>query len=93
MQSEFVSPNGNILPLLQADSALPEGTPTDILSHRQLQILTMIAEDLTSKQIAWRLGVSFKTVEFHRINIKQKLGVNGIAGMVRYAIRTGLLEP
>ena len=93
MPSASISSNGNILPFSQSGSASPEVTQTDILSRREIQILTMIAEDLTSKQIAWRLGVSFKTVEFHRVNIKRKLGVDGIAGMVRYAIRTLLLEP
>ena len=63
------------------------------LSHRQQQILEMVAEDLTSKEIAHRLGISFRTIEFHRINIKERLGVKGVAGMIRYAIRTGLLEP
>lgn len=63
------------------------------LSHRQQQILKMIAEDLTSKEIGDRLGVSAKTIEFHRLNIKERLGVRGVAGMVRYAVRAGLLEP
>lgn len=63
------------------------------LSCRQQQILKMIAEDLTSQKIADRLAISKKTVEFHRTDIKARLGVNGVAGMVRYAIRSGLLEP
>lgn len=68
-------------------------TGADALSPRQQQILEMVAEDLTSKEIAYRLGVSFSTIQFHRTNIRDRLGVRGVAGMVRYAVRTGLLEP
>ena len=70
--------------------AIPEALS---LSRRQQQILEMVAEDLTNKEIANQLGVSSRTVEFHRINIKERLGVKGVAGMIRYAIRTGLLAP
>jgi DNA-binding CsgD family transcriptional regulator len=96
---ENISPfNGNrptsrVLESEKTESASAEETPIDTLSHRQQEILKMIAEDLTSREIGDRLGVSTKTVEFHRINIKERLGVKGVAGMVRYAIRTGLLEP
>jgi DNA-binding CsgD family transcriptional regulator len=63
------------------------------LSARQQEILKLIAEDLTNREIGDRIGVSARTVEFHRINIREKLGVKGVAGLVRYAIRTGLVEP
>ena len=95
---ESISPsNGNksTLPVVaseETDSASTEDAQNAILSHRQQQILKMVAEDLTSKEIGERMGVSTKTIEFHRVNIKERLGVRGIAGMVRYAIRTGLLE-
>jgi len=45
------------------------------------------------KEIAARLAIAPKTVEFHKTRIKKRLDVSGVAGMVRYAIRTGLLEP
>jgi DNA-binding CsgD family transcriptional regulator len=77
----------------ETDSAPTDDPQNDALSHRQQQILKMVAEDLTSKEIGDRMGVSTKTVEFHRTRIKERLGVKGVAGMVRYAIRTGLLEP
>jgi len=48
---------------------------------------------LTTREIARELGIKTKTVEFHRATIKQKLGVKGLAGIVKYAIRTGLVQP
>jgi two-component system response regulator NreC len=63
------------------------------LTDRQKQLLILIAEDLTAKQIAKRLKISPKTVEFHRDALKSKLGVRGTAGLVRYAIREGIIEP
>ena len=63
------------------------------LTAREEQILQLIAEDLTTREIAARLVITTKTVEFHKTRIKKRLGVNGIAGMVRYAIRIGLLAP
>jgi DNA-binding CsgD family transcriptional regulator len=63
------------------------------LTGRQKQLLMLIAEDLTAKQIAKRLKISPKTVDFHRDALKNKLGVHGTAGLVRYAIREGIIEP
>lgn len=65
----------------------------DLLTPRQRQIVTLIADDLTAKEIGDRLGISPKTVEFHRILIRQRLDVTGTAGIVRYAIRAGLIQP
>ena len=63
------------------------------LTTRQRQIVTLIADDLTAKEIGNRMGISAKTVEFHRTLIRQRLGVTGTAGIVRYAIRAGLIQP
>lgn len=62
------------------------------LTEREKEIVLMSAEDLSNKEIAGRLGISIKTVEFHRNNIRRRLGVQGTAGMVRYAIRNRLIE-
>jgi DNA-binding CsgD family transcriptional regulator len=62
------------------------------LSTRQKQIILLISEDLTAKEIGERLGISAKTVEFHRTLIRQRLEVAGTAGIVRYAIRAGLVD-
>ena len=63
------------------------------LTDRQKQLLILIAEDLTAKQIAKHLKISPKTVDFHREALKRKLSVRGTAGLVRYAIREGIIEP
>jgi DNA-binding CsgD family transcriptional regulator len=56
-------------------------------------VLRYLADDLSNKEIATKLNLSEKTIDFHRQLIKQKLGVRGVAGMVRYAIRTGIISP
>lgn len=65
----------------------------DTLSVRERQVLQLIAEGKTSKQIATLLGVSAKTVESHRARLMQKLDIHEIAGLARYAIRHGLVQP
>ena len=51
------------------------------------------AEGRTTKEVASLLGVSVKTAESHRTNVMQKLGIHETAGLVRYAVRRGLIEP
>lgn len=67
--------------------------PEEPLTARERQVLQLIAEGKTTKAIARLLGVSFKTAESHRSRIMKKLGIHEIAGLVRYAIRRGLLHP
>lgn len=67
--------------------------PPDPLTLREREILQLIAEGKTSKAIGDLLGVSLKTVESHRANIMEKLDIHDTAGLVRYAIRRGLVEP
>jgi DNA-binding CsgD family transcriptional regulator len=63
------------------------------LTARQMHVLRLIAEGYTSKQIAEALAVSAKTVEFHRREAEQRLGVKGTALLVRECIRRGLIKP
>ena len=65
--------------------------PLDALTPRQREILQLVAEGNTSKDIAQRLGLSFKTVETHRSQIMERLGVHDVAGLVRFAMRVGLV--
>jgi DNA-binding NarL/FixJ family response regulator len=65
----------------------------DILTPRELEILKLIAEAHTSKQIAELLVISVKTVERHRANILEKLGMRDRVELTRYAIKRGLVEP
>ena len=60
---------------------------------RQRQVLQLIAEGRSSKQIAERLNVAIKTVEVHRGELMERLGIHGVAGLVRYAVRVGLVRP
>ena len=68
-------------------------TDVVLLTRRQLEILQLITEDLTGKEIADRLGITPKTVEFHRALLKKQLGKVGTAGMARIAIGNGWIRP
>jgi DNA-binding NarL/FixJ family response regulator len=63
----------------------------EILTPRQREILQLIAEGCTTKEIANKLNVSIKTVDTHRTQLMERLDIHDIAGLVRYAIRTGTL--
>jgi DNA-binding NarL/FixJ family response regulator len=65
----------------------------DILTPRELEVLKLIAEANTNKQIADALFISIKTVERHRQNILDKLGMSDRVELTRYAIRRGLVQP
>jgi DNA-binding NarL/FixJ family response regulator len=68
------------------------GEQSDSLTSRQREILQMIAEGKSTKQIALILSVSVKTVESHRAQLMKRLGVQDIAGLVRHALRIGLVD-
>ena len=70
-----------------------EGDHFDILTPRELEVLKLIAEAYSSKQIASELFISVKTVERHRQNILGKLGMSDRVELTRYAIRRGLIQP
>lgn len=61
------------------------------LTPRQLEVLRLVAAGGTSKEIAQRLGLSHRTVEVHRFNLMRRINVHDTAGLVRYAIRAGLV--
>jgi DNA-binding NarL/FixJ family response regulator len=65
----------------------------DVLTPRELEVLKLIAEAHTSKEIAELLFISIKTVERHRQNILDKLGMRDRVELTRYAIRRGLIQP
>ena len=67
--------------------------PYDPLTPRERQVLQLIAEGKTTKETAAVLDVSVKTAETHRTNLMEKLDIHSTAGLVRYAIRRGLLQP
>jgi DNA-binding NarL/FixJ family response regulator len=67
------------------------GAPPDPLTARQREILQLLAEGKSTKEVGFLLGVSGKTVEAHRAQIMDRLGIRDLPGLVRYAIRTGLI--
>jgi len=69
------------------------GEQFDILTPRELQVVKLIAEARPSKEIARELVISIKTVERHRANILDKLGMSDRVELTRYAIRRGLIQP
>jgi DNA-binding NarL/FixJ family response regulator len=66
--------------------------PEDPLTPREREVLQLVAEGKTTKEIAHMLGVSAKTAESHRTRIMRKLEIHETAGLVRYAIRRGLIQ-
>jgi DNA-binding NarL/FixJ family response regulator len=70
-----------------------EPTVDDELTHRQVEILKLIAQGRASKEIAYELGLSPKTVDVHRARIMERLHLNDIASLTLYAVRKGLVKP
>jgi len=67
--------------------------PASVLTAREEEVVKLIAEGNPSKDIAEQLTISVKTVERHRANILEKLGMRDRTELTRYAIRAGLIEP
>ena len=66
--------------------------PYDPLTDRERQVLQLVAEGKRTKEIALILGVTAKTAETHRVKVMEKLDIHSTAGLVRYAIRRGLVQ-
>jgi len=64
-----------------------------VLTARQREVLKLVAGGKSTKEIAFMLNLSVKTVETHRAQITERLGIRDVAGLVRYALRTGLVPP
>ena len=87
----YLSPHvsGAVVQAYLAKSELPY----EPLTPRERQVLQLIAEGKTTKEAASVLDVSVKTAETHRTNLMEKLDIHSTAGLVRYAIRRGILQP
>jgi DNA-binding NarL/FixJ family response regulator len=68
----------------------PAPSPLDELTPRQREILQLVAEGRTTKEIAGRLDLSVKTVETHRAQLMERLDIHDVPGLVKFAIRVGL---
>jgi two-component system, NarL family, response regulator NreC len=76
-----------------AGACASPGGGVDGLSVRERQVLQLIAEGTSTKDIGVQLGISAKTVESHRSKLMRKLAIHDTAGLVRYAIRRGVTQP
>jgi DNA-binding NarL/FixJ family response regulator len=63
-----------------------------VLTARQIEVLTLIAEGLSTKDIARQLNLSVKTVDTHRSQLMKQLDIHEVTGLVRYALRVGLID-
>ena len=70
-----------------------EGRVGNRLTPREREVLQLVAEGKRSKEVADALGISVKTAETHRANVMDKLSIHDTAGLVRYAIKVGLVSP
>ncbi len=78
--------------VVEAYVATSNATPPE-LTEREREVLQLVAEGKTSKEIAEKLGITWKTAESHRTHIMEKLAIHDVAGLVRYAIRHGMIQP
>ncbi|HET8745126.1 MAG TPA: response regulator transcription factor [Ramlibacter sp.] len=70
-----------------------EPGPEELLTERQIEILRLLAGGKSSKEIAYDLGLSSKTVDVHRTRIMERLGLKDVASLTLYAVRKGLIKP
>lgn len=77
---------------LNPETQVAGSVPTGRLTPREREILQLIAEGHTSKEVAARLGITVKTVEAHRANIMNKLDLHSASQLVRYAVRNNIVQ-
>ncbi len=66
--------------------------PLQVLTSREQEVLRLIAEGMSNKEVAQKLSISVRTVEHHRLNIMRKLDVSNVAGLIKYAVKTKLID-
>jgi DNA-binding NarL/FixJ family response regulator len=88
----YISPELAKKSLLAYGNASTDRARLETLSPRQRQILTLIAEGASTKEQARRLNISAKTVETHRAQLMDRLNIHDVAGLVRFAIKMGLVD-
>jgi DNA-binding NarL/FixJ family response regulator len=89
----YVAPSiaGHVVEDVRARSAAPSGF--ERLTSRQREILQLVAEGRSTKQMSERLGIGVRTVETHRAELMERLNIHDVAGLVRFAVATGLVVP
>ena len=73
------------------ETARDSATQLSVLTPREMEVLKLVAEGYTNQEIADQLVVSIKTVQAHRANVMEKLGLHNITHLVRFAVRAGLI--
>jgi DNA-binding NarL/FixJ family response regulator len=71
---------------------LPEEEELDVLTSREREVIQLLAEGKTSKEVAATLNLSVKTAETHRTNLMRKLDLHSVADLTRYAVRNGIVQ-
>jgi len=89
----YLSPALPLRPPVPAVAGETARSPLERLTSRQREILQLIAESRTTKEIAAELGLSAKTVEFHRAELMKRLHLHDIPALVRFAMQSGLAHP
>lgn len=91
----FVAQSSDMAPAGRQESSRDTHLAQELrmLTPREMEVLKLVAEGCTNQQIADQLVVSVKTVQAHRANVMEKLGLHDITHLVRFAIRAGLLPP
>jgi DNA-binding NarL/FixJ family response regulator len=77
---------------MRRSNATDDGMPKDAVTPREREIIQLLAEGNSNKQVASTLGISVKTIEAHRANIMRKLRLRSISDLVRYAIRNRIVQ-
>jgi two-component system, NarL family, response regulator NreC len=77
---------------LEENTGSRRGEDVHELTSREREVVTLLAEGKSNKEVAEALGISVRTAETHRANVLRKAGVTSLAGLVRYAIRNGIIE-
>ncbi len=89
----FLSPVVSRYVIAEYSRLAEDEASTGPLTPRQREVLKLIAEGLPTKAIARHLDISVKTAETHRTQLMERLDIHDVAGLVRYAIRSGLVDP
>ena len=88
----YLSPAAASLLIKQALPGMKGADPLAALSPRQAEVLRMVAEGKSTKEIARLLDLSPKTVDIHRAQVMQRLDIHDVAGLTRFAVRAGLVD-
>ena len=90
----YLSPQvaGSVIDGFVRQSVDAQGSAYSVLSSREREVLQLLAEGMSTKAISGRLNVSSKTIETHRRNIMDKLGIQNMAELIKYALREGLTD-